>query len=85
MVEFALVAPLFILTLVGIITFGAGVFYQQQLTNAAREAARYAAIHSATSQCPTRSWVTPNLNQLPDDFELDTYRTVIRQHWAGRR
>jgi hypothetical protein len=74
MVEFALVAPLFILTLVAIITFGAGVFYQQQLTNAAREAARYAAIHSATSQCPTRSWVTPNLNQLPDDFELDTYQ-----------
>jgi hypothetical protein len=32
---------------------GVGVFYQQQLTNAAREAARYAAIHSATAVCPT--------------------------------
>jgi hypothetical protein len=74
LVEFALVAPLFILVLAGIMTLGVGVFYQQQLSNAAREAARYAAIHSATSQCPTRSWISPNLNQLPVDFELDTYQ-----------
>jgi hypothetical protein len=53
MVEFALVLPLFVMVLVGVITLGIGVFYQQQLTNAAREAARYAAIHSATAQCPT--------------------------------
>ena len=39
----------------GVIVFGIGLFYQQQVTNAAREAARYAAIHSATSECPTRS------------------------------
>lgn len=53
LVEFALVAPLFIMLLTGIITLGIGVFYQQQITNAAREASRYAAIHSATAQCPT--------------------------------
>lgn len=75
LVEFALVAPLFTLLLSGIIIFGIGVFYQQQLTNAAREAARYVAIHSATSQCPTTSWVEPALNRLPDDFELTTYQT----------
>lgn len=75
LVEFALVAPLFILVLAGIIIFGIGVFYQQQVTNAAREAARYAAIHSATAVCPTRSWVPPNqVNQLPPDFELDTWQ-----------
>lgn len=74
LVEFALVAPLFILVLSGIIIFGIGVFYQQQLTNAAREAARYASIHSATAQCPTTSWMTPALNRLPDDFDLDTYQ-----------
>lgn len=73
LVEFALVAPLFIVVLTGIIIFGLGVFYQQQLTNAAREAARYAAIHSATAQCPTTSWITPALNRLPNDFDLDTY------------
>jgi len=53
MVEAALVMPLFIMVLFGIIVLGIGVFYQQQLTNAAREAARYAAIHSATAVCPT--------------------------------
>jgi hypothetical protein len=73
LVEFALVLPLFIMVLTGIIVFGLAVFYQQQLSNAAREAARYAAIHSATSQCPTRSWMDPALNRLPDTFELETY------------
>ncbi|MCV0403694.1 MAG: pilus assembly protein [Chloroflexi bacterium] len=53
LIETALVMPLFIMVLFGIITLGIGVFYQQQLTNAAREAARYAAIHSATAACPT--------------------------------
>ena len=60
MVELALVLPLFVMVVVGIITLGIGVFYQQQLDNAAREAARYAAIHSATHlQCPTVSWKAP--------------------------
>ena len=60
LVEFALILPLFLLTLTGIIVLGIGVFYQQQVTNAAREAARYAAIHSATAQCPTVSNLDPD-------------------------
>jgi Flp pilus assembly protein TadG len=59
MVELALIFPLFIMLFVGIITLGIGVFYQQQLTNAAREAARFAAIHSATALCPTASTLDP--------------------------
>jgi TadE-like protein len=59
LVELALVTPLLLMVLVGIITLGIGVFYQQQLTNAAREAARYAVIHSATAQCPTVSSLDP--------------------------
>jgi hypothetical protein len=59
MVELALAAPLFLMLLFGIITLGIGVFYQQQLTNAAREAARYASIHSSTSSQPTVSWKDP--------------------------
>jgi Flp pilus assembly protein TadG len=59
MVELALVMPLFVMLLVGIIVLGIGVFYQQQLTNAAREAARYASIHSATAMCPTVSTLAP--------------------------
>lgn len=60
LVEFALAAPLFMVVLVGMIVLGIGVFYQQELTNVAREAARYAAIHSATAQCPTVSNLDPD-------------------------
>lgn len=60
MVELALVFPLFVMVLMGIIVLGIGVFYQQQVTNAAREAARYAAIHSATAINPTVSWLDPD-------------------------
>lgn len=66
LVEFALVAPLFTMLLVGIITLGIGVFYQQQISNAAREAARYAAIHSASSLNPTAGSLDPA-------YPLDTY------------
>jgi hypothetical protein len=59
MVELALVLPLFVMLLVGIFTLGIGVFYQQQVANGAREAARYAAIHSATARCPTVSAYDP--------------------------
>jgi hypothetical protein len=67
LVEFALISPLLFLLLGGIITLGIGVFYQQQVTNAAREAARYAAIHSETSQCPTVSNLEPAASMLPPD------------------
>lgn len=58
LVELAMVMPLFTMVLLGVVTLGIGVFYQHQLTNAAREAARYAGIHSATAQCP----VVPSLD-----------------------
>ena len=57
LVETALVLPLFLMVVLGVIVLGIGLFYQQQITNAAREAARYAAIHSATADCPTSSWL----------------------------
>ncbi len=59
LVEFALVFPLASLLIFGIITFGLYIFYQQQLTNVAREGARYAAIHSSTAICPTSGWRDP--------------------------
>ena len=59
MVELALVLPLLLMVLFGIIVLGIGVFYQQQIANAAREAARYAAIHSATAVCPTEGTLKP--------------------------
>lgn len=70
LVETALVLPLFITIVAGIIVFGIGLFYQQQVETAAREAARYAAIHSATSDCPTSSWKAPNEARLPEGATL---------------
>lgn len=61
LVELALIAPLILMVLFGIVILGVGVFYQQQVTNAAREAARFAAIHTATAQCPTASTLDPHL------------------------
>jgi hypothetical protein len=59
LVEFTLVFPILAMVLFGIISIGLWVFYQQQLSSAAREAARYAAIHSASAQCPTVSKLNP--------------------------
>jgi len=59
MVELALALPLFIVVLFGVILLGIAVFYNQQVENVAREAARYVAIHSATAQCPTEGWKEP--------------------------
>jgi hypothetical protein len=59
LVEFALVFPIFALVLFGIISIGLWAYYQQQLSSAARDAARYAAIHSSSAQCPTVSHLDP--------------------------
>jgi hypothetical protein len=73
MVELMLVLPLFLMTLVGIIVLGMGIFFQQQVTNAAREAARYAAIHSATAQRPTVGWLDPYDEDPPGSGVFGTY------------
>lgn len=59
LVEFALVVPIALLVIFGIIVLGLWIFFQQQITNVAREAARYAALHSSTAACPTASWRDP--------------------------
>jgi hypothetical protein len=79
MVEFALVLPIFALALLSVITLGLGIFYQAELTNAARQAARYAAIHSSTAQCPTTSWRTP---QAPP---LSYYACDPPTSWPGMK
>ena len=59
LVEFSLVVGLFLLALLSVIVLGLIVFYNQQVANAAREAARFASVHSATAQCPTVSRLDP--------------------------
>ncbi len=55
LVEFALVFPLFMLILLSLVVLGLYVFYNQQLANAAGQAARYAATNTTTALCPTVS------------------------------
>ncbi len=76
LVEFSLVFPLFLLVLFSLITFGLYVFYNQQLAGAAREGARYAAVHSSTAQCPTVSRINPiGSNQAQGYFRCDSPET----------
>ena len=56
LVEFALVAPMFFLLLLGIIEAGRFIFYYEVLHNATREGARYAIVNGANVDpigCPT--------------------------------
>ena len=47
-VEFAIIAPLFVLLILGVIEFGRAMMVKQIITNAAREGARRAIIETAT-------------------------------------
>lgn len=67
LVEFALVFPMFVLLVFSVIVLGLYVFYNQQLENASREAARYAAVHSTRAQCPTVSRLDPILSNTEPD------------------
>jgi hypothetical protein len=53
LVEFALVAPLLFLLILGTIEAGRFIFFQELLNNATREGARYAIVHGADSVCPS--------------------------------
>ena len=66
LVETALVLPIFLAVVFGTLVFGLWLFYQQQVTNAAREMARYAAVHSASSDCPVSGWLAPAPGTIPD-------------------
>ena len=48
-VEFAIVAPIFIILILGIIEFGRAIMVQQIITNASREGARRAIVEEATT------------------------------------
>ena len=68
MVELALVAPLFFMVIFGIIILGIGVFYQQQVAHAAREAARFAIVNTGSAQCPVVSNLEADPATRPDSY-----------------
>ncbi len=70
--EFALAFPIFMLLLMSVVSLGLWVFNNQQLEYAAREAARYAAVHSTGSQCPTVSRLDPIVTNGGVPFRCDS-------------
>src|SRR5688500_16750560 len=58
-VEFAIIAPLFVLLILGVIEFGRAMMVKQIITNAAREGARRAIIETATE---------PEVKQVVNDY-----------------
>ncbi len=80
LVEMALVMPLFIMVLFGIVVLGTGIFYHQQLANAAREGARFASVHSATADCPTTSSKAPDFSKVPAGFSVN-FCDSYQQSW----
>lgn len=53
LVEFALVIPIFLILLLGIIEAGRFIFHYQMINNATRDGARYAIVHGSNSLCPS--------------------------------
>lgn len=53
LVEFAIVAPMLFLLILGTIEAGRFIFHYELVNNAAREGARYAIVHGSLSACPS--------------------------------
>lgn len=64
MVEMALVLPILLILVGGILDFGWLFYNKVALNNAAREGARYAAIHYA----PASSWYTDTVNIMNSSY-----------------
>jgi hypothetical protein len=83
LVEFSLVAPIFLLLLFSIIEFGRAVYYIQILNNAAREGARYAIVHGFEASNP--SGPNPGFPLTPpnaDPYALNV-KQVVRDFAVG--
>jgi TadE-like protein len=64
--EFALVLPLFLLMLFGIVDIGRAIWAYDDVSNAAREGARYASVHGNTRESDATFCQTgPNLGTTP--------------------
>ena len=72
-VEFAVIVPVFLLFVFGMVEFGRAIMVQQMLTNASREGARLAVL-DGSSGTDIRSTVKSYLQTVPvqdDDIEID--------------
>jgi hypothetical protein len=80
--EFALVAPIFLAMIFGIVDLGRVVWANNSLAGAAREAARYASVHggSVTTACPSGpmpTGVVPPAASVSCPFPSPSKRAVM--------
>jgi Flp pilus assembly protein TadG len=71
--EFALIAPLFLSVIAGVIEFGRAVIVVQELTNASREGGRIASYDSTTQTAP----ITTAVNAYLSNVGISGATTVI--------
>jgi Flp pilus assembly protein TadG len=72
-VEFALILPVMLLIVCGILDFG-NLFYQMTVVNeAAREAARYAATYKSGGNPPNKTTVQTYINNIYPNVTLSQY------------
>jgi Flp pilus assembly protein TadG len=78
-VEFAFIAPVFFMLVIGMVEFGRAMMVQQALTNAARQGARLATLDSTNnSSNPTpTSLVTTEVNQALSAANISGASTAI--------
>jgi Flp pilus assembly protein TadG len=76
-VEFALLAPILILLVVGLLQYGMYFWAAQGGSNAAREAARRAAVGDLVSCTDFRSYVADRIDSLGDDTTATVSRTYV--------
>ena len=69
LIEFALIVPLLIFLLLGIVEFGIVVMHQLTLEQAAREGSRLAAVRNPTTEVVER--ITNSASILPNGSELE--------------
>ena len=72
LVEFALILPVLLLILLGIIEFGIILFDKAIITNASREAAREKTVFSAPSESDIKNKIVSLYGGLPITFGNDT-------------
>lgn len=76
MVEFALIAPILFVLVLGTIEAGRFIFHYELLNNAAREGARYAIVHGSRSACP--SGPPPPAETNPCDEPGDNVKAAVQ-------
>lgn len=71
-VEFAFILPVLLMIVAGIIQFGAIFFLQNNMANAAREAARALAVGSIETKTESKNLVEQKLVNWGVDFDINT-------------